>query len=155
VYANGVNIALQKPVSWYGPTTDGNVLELQSTWLNPGPSSLVVDLQLLQSVTTVIIVRFTDRRFTTSSVIQTSADGVVWTNLFNSDYTNGFGQGAGTDIQYVETGSGQAFSLNPPQLIRYIRCWQNGTNIDLSNRITEVLAYADFTGPYRYKRRRV
>ena len=72
--------------------------------------------------------------------VQTADDAQFTSNvhiLFNNDFANLLGLGAGADEQYYEVANGKLIDARGVRG-RYVRCYSNGSNLNALNRYTEV-----------------
>ncbi|MDR1641037.1 MAG: S-layer homology domain-containing protein [Clostridiales bacterium] len=130
---------------------DGNISS--DYWVNFQGAKRWVQIDLGQSywLNKLVVWHYhKDTRQTRAVVFQVSNDpsfatGV--TTVFNNDGNNQNGQGAGTDIEYIEPPTGKEVEFKPVQG-RYVRLWSNGTSTNANaNFYVEVEAYGTLEKP--------
>ncbi len=151
--AGVTNLALFKRVtSSLGPSFSGPLFRVTDGDKEPGDSHLVelpgggqwvqIDLERSSQVFAIVIWHVQERNAPVFQcvVVQTADDPQFRTNvhtLFNNDYANLLGLGAGEDKQYYETADGKLIDAKGAQG-RYVRCYSKGSNLNPLNRYTEV-----------------
>lgn len=117
------------------------------------PQYVTIDLGAVYDVTEVRLWRYWNGgRYYKDTVIVLSETDNLTPNfdnyvLYNADYTNRFGYGAGRDIAYLETQEGMSFRVTyysdrPLHSARYVRVYMNGNSVDAYNHISELAVYA-------------
>ncbi len=108
--------------------------------LLPGKQWIQVDLGDSKTVHLIWLWHFHKQAVMYKDVIVTigekedGSDGVI---VFNNDYDNTAGMGAGKDVSYIETNNGRSIPVSGVKG-RYVRFWSNGRNIDDTNQYIEV-----------------
>ncbi|HTM17727.1 MAG TPA: discoidin domain-containing protein [Terracidiphilus sp.] len=123
--------------------TDGDKAGDEGSWveLGPGKQWVQVDLAKKASVYAVLIWHYhSQARVYRDVVVQVSDDpnfksGV--TTIFNNDFKNEVGAGAGKDQNYVETYQGKLIDAKGAQG-RYVRLYSNGNTTNKLNDYIEV-----------------
>jgi len=118
---------------------DGN----EGSWveLGPGKQWVQIDLAKKAEIYAVLIWHFhSQARVYRDVVVQVSDDptfksGV--TTVFNSDFSNTFGLGAGKNLNYVETYQGKLIDAKGAKG-RYVRLYSNGNTSNKLNHYIEV-----------------
>ncbi len=118
---------------------DGN----EGSWveLGPGKQWVQIDLAKKANVYAVLIWHYhSQARVYRDVVVQLSDDptfksGV--TTLFNNDFSNEFGVGAGKDLNYIETYQGKLIDAKGAAG-RYVRLYSNGNTSNKLNHYIEV-----------------
>ena len=115
---------------------DGNVVQMHT-----GKQWVQVDLEGSREVYAIVIWhRETEHPIFQCVVVQTADDAAMTMNvhtLFNNDYANLLGLGAGADKQYVESNEGRLIDAKGIKG-RYVRCYSKGSNQDRINYYTEI-----------------
>jgi hypothetical protein len=115
--------------------TDGNYVEL-----GPGTQSVTIDLGTPQELYAVLFWHYFQPRVYFSIVVQTADDEGFTKNKqtwFNSDTENKVGQGAGTNMLYVESNEGKLVATKGVKA-RYVRLYSRGNNVNELNHYIEV-----------------
>jgi RNA polymerase sigma factor (sigma-70 family) len=123
---------LNDGVKDYGPE---NVVTLP-----PGPQWVQIHLESLSEVRTIVIWHcFQEKRVYFDVVVQlgVEADGSDGRVVFNNDFDNSLGQGAGGQGEYVESNRGRRIEAGGARG-RYVRCFSNGNSANLENHYIEV-----------------
>jgi hypothetical protein len=123
--------------------TDGDKDGNEGSWveLGPGKQWAQIDLAKKANVYAVLIWHFhSQARVYRDVVVQVSDDptfrsGV--TTIFNSDFHNELGQGAGKDLNYIETYQGKLIDAKGVKG-RYVRLYSNGNTANKLNDYIEV-----------------
>lgn len=120
-----------------GDTTqaDGNYVEL-----GPGVQSITIDLGAPQELYGVMFWHYFQPRVYSCIVVQTADDEAFLKNKqtwFNSDTANKDGQGAGTNMLYVESNQGKLVPIKGAKA-RYVRLYSCGNNENELNHYIEV-----------------
>jgi hypothetical protein len=68
------------------------------------------------------------------------------TTVFNNDWSNSEGQGAGSDAEYAETASGKDIPFNPVNA-RYVRLWSSGNSVNGWSHYVEVEVFGSSAPP--------
>jgi hypothetical protein len=153
VPAGTVNLALKKSVksSDADPllgtldlVTDGvkNADEGNYVELAPGKQWVQIDLGAKADIYAVWVWHYhSQKRAYKGVVIQVSNDpdfieGVK--TIFNNDFDNSNGLGAGKDPAYIETEKGRLMPVKEPVQGRYVRLYSNGNSSNNSNHYIEV-----------------
>lgn len=118
---------------------DGN----EGSWieLGPGKQWVQIDLARRANIYAVIVWHFhSQARVYRDVVVQVSDDptfrsGV--TTIFNNDFHNELGLGAGKDLNYIETYQGKLIDAKGVQG-RYVRLYSNGNTANKLNHYIEV-----------------
>jgi len=114
---------------------DGNYVEL-----GPGMQSVTIDLGKPQELYAVLFWHYFEPRVYFSIVVQTADDEAFTKNKqtwFNSDTENKVGQGAGTNMLYVESNEGKLVATKGVNA-RYVRLYSRGNNVNELNHYIEV-----------------
>jgi hypothetical protein len=150
-----VNVARGKPVSSSAAEasvgelemlTDGEKSGLEGTYveLPPGIQSVTIDLKERCTIYAIVLWHFHKQaRVYFDVIVQVADDPDLLTNvrtLFNNDYDNTAGLGAGKELNYVETAEGKLIDAKGV-IARYVRLWSNGNNINALNHYVEVEVY--------------
>lgn len=123
--------------------TDGDKAGDEGSWveLGPGKQWVQIDLAKKASIYAVLVWHFhSQARVYRDVVVQVSDDpnfkaGV--TTIFNNDFKNEVGAGAGKDQNYVETYQGKLIDAKGAQG-RYVRLYSNGNTSNKLNDYIEV-----------------
>jgi hypothetical protein len=115
-----------------------------------GPQWIMIDLGYAYDLTGVKIWHFySDGRIYHDVIVQLCNtpyfDSGV-TTVFNNDNDNSAGQGAGSDLEYVETSQGKEITFNSIAA-RYVRLWTNGNTVNEYSHYREVEIYGSGTPP--------
>lgn len=153
------NVAMGKPVTSSDSApiigdlelvTDDDKEPLDGRWveLAPGKQWVQIDLGEEKEVHVVMIWHnHLTLRVYRDVIVQLSNDpefieGV--TTVFNNDYDNTSGMGAGQDFEYFENYEGLLVPVNPHKGLkaRFVRCYSNGSTDDAANHVAEVEVWA-------------
>jgi hypothetical protein len=118
---------------------DGN----EGSWveLGPGKQWVQIDLAKTANIYAILLWHFhSQARVYRDVVVQTSDDpyfrsGV--TTIFNSDFRNELGVGAGKDLNYIETYQGKLIDAKGVKG-RYVRLYSNGNTANKLNHYIEI-----------------
>ena len=152
VPAGTINLARNKKVTSSDSNPDSGTLDMvvdgdkdgnEGSWveLGPGKQWVQIDLARKANVYAVLIWHFhSQARVYRDVVVQVSDDptfksGVA--TIFNSDFHNELGQGAGKDLNYIETYQGKLIDAKGVQG-RYVRLYSNGNTSNKLNHYIEV-----------------
>ncbi len=152
------NVALEKPVTSSDSApligdldliTDGDKEPLDGRWVELAPGKQWVQIDLVKEHEIHVIMLWhnhMEARVYRDIVVQVSNDPdfVNATTIFNNDFDNTSGFGAGEDYEYFESFEGLLIPVKPPQGLkaRYVRCYSKGSTSDEANHYTEVEAWA-------------
>jgi hypothetical protein len=124
--------------------SDGSFVELA-----PGKQWVQIDLEKPADISAVVIWHYhAEGRVYHSVVVQVSDDpefskGVK--TVFNNDYANALGFGAGKDLEYIDDYRGKAVAVKDakggPVRARYVRVHSNGNTSNDQNHYIEVEVY--------------
>jgi F5/8 type C domain len=146
------NLALNKKVTSSDNNPDVGSLDMivdgdkdgnEGSWVELGPGKQWVQIDLAQraNIYAVIVWHFHSQpRVYRDVAVQVSDDpsfrsGV--TTIFNSDFHNELGLGAGKDLNYIETYQGKLINANGVKG-RYVRLYSNGNTANKLNHYIEV-----------------
>jgi hypothetical protein len=123
--------------------TDGDKAGDEGSWVELGPGKQWVQIDLAKSanIYAVLVWHFhAQARVYRDVVVQTSDDpsfrsGV--TTIFNNDFKNELGLGAGRDLNYVETYQGKLIDAKGVKS-RYVRLYSDGNTTNRLNDYIEV-----------------
>ncbi len=119
-------------------------LEVGKVVLHRGKQWVQIDLQASHPIYAVVVWRHLSRMFGYHSVVVQLADDADYTQnvrtLFNNDYANRLGFGAGTNLQYVETFEGKLIEAKGARA-RYVRLYSRGNTRNELNGYNEVEVY--------------
>jgi len=152
VPAGTVNLAKNKKVTASDSNPNVGTLDMvvdgdkdgnEGSWveLGPGKQWVQIDLAKKAEIYAVLIWHFhSQARVYRDVVVQVSDDptfksGV--TTVFNSDFSNTFGLGAGKNLNYVETYQGKLIDAKGAKG-RYVRLYSNGNTSNKLNHYIEV-----------------
>lgn len=152
VPAGTINLAAKKKVTssdtnpdvgTLDMVTDGDKAADEGSWveLGPGKQWIQIDLAKSASIYAILVWHFhSQARVYRDVVVQVSDDptfksGV--TTVFNSDFHNELGLGAGKDLNYVETYQGKLIDAKGTKG-RYVRLYSNGNTANKLNHYIEV-----------------
>src|SRR5882724_3799870 len=152
VPAGTVNLAKNKKVTASDSNPNVGTLDMvvdgdkdgnEGSWveLGPGKQWVQIDLAKKAEIYAVLIWHFhSQARVYRDVVVQVSDDptfksGV--TTVFNSDFSNTFGLGAGKNLNYVETYQGKLIDTKGAKG-RYVRLYSNGNTTNKLNDYIEV-----------------
>lgn len=149
------NVALNKPVASTDDEpiigeidfiTDGDKEAADGSYVELGPfeQHVTVDLEALHNIYAVVLWHFHKQpRVYFDVIVQVSDDpnfAKNVTTIFNNDTDNSCGQGAGKDMNYIETVEGRLIDAKGVQG-RYVRCYSAGNNNNDLNHYIEVEVY--------------
>lgn len=152
VPAGTVNLAKNKKVTSSDSNPDVGTLDMvvdgdkdgnEGSWveLGPGKQWVQIDLARKANVYAILIWHFhAQARVYREVVVQLSDDptfksGV--TTIFNNDFANELGAGAGKDLSYIETYQGKLIDAKGA-VGRYVRLYSNGNTSNKLNHYIEV-----------------
>ena len=152
VPAGTINLARNKKVTSSDSNPDSGTLDMvvdgdkdgnEGSWveLGPGKQWVQIDLARKANVYAVLIWHFhSQARVYRDVVVQVSDDptfksGVA--TIFNSDFHNELGQGAGKDLNYIETYQGKLIDAKGANG-RFVRLYSNGNTSNKLNHYIEV-----------------
>jgi hypothetical protein len=123
--------------------TDGDKAGDEGSWveLGPGKQWIQIDLGRSASIYAVLVWHFhSQMRVYRDVAVQVSNDptfkmGV--TTVFNNDFHNQLGLGAGKDLNYIETYQGKLINTSGVKG-RYVRLYSNGNTANQLNHYIEV-----------------
>lgn len=123
--------------------TDGDKAGDEGSWveLGPGKQWVEIDLARTANVYAILVWHFhSQARVYRDVVVQVSDDpnfrnGV--TTVFNNDFHNELGLGAGKDLNYIETYQGKLIDAKGVRG-RYVRLYSNGNTANKLNHYIEV-----------------
>lgn len=123
--------------------TDGDKEGYDGSWIEfeSGKQHITLDLEAMYHLDAIIVWhRHTEPRFYFDVIVEVADDAEFTKNvrvLFNNDYDNSYGKGAGEDYDYVEAKEGKL--IDPKGITaRYVRLHSNGSTADDQNHYTEV-----------------
>jgi hypothetical protein len=152
VPAGTVNLAKGRPVTSSDPlpvigelsfVTDGDKKGSEGGWveLGPGPQWVQIDLGAAVPIYAIVCWHFhSQARVYHDVVVQVADDAEFKKNvrtIFNNDYDNTAGLGAGKDQAYVETYEGRLIDAKG-EIARYVRLTSAGNTTDDLNHYVEV-----------------
>jgi len=123
--------------------TDGDKAGDEGSWveLGPGKQWVQIDLAKNADIYAVVIWHFhSQARVYRDVLVQVSSDPAFSkdvTTIFNNDFRNELGLGAGKDLNYVETYQGKLIDAKGVKG-RYIRLYSNGNTANKLNQYIEV-----------------
>jgi len=123
--------------------TDGDKAGDEGSWieLGPGKQWVEIDLGRRASIYAVIVWHFhSQARVYRDVVVQVSDDAAFRTDvttIFDNDFHNELGLGAGKDLNYIETYQGKLINANGVKG-RYVRLYSNGNTANRLNHYIEV-----------------
>ena len=123
--------------------TDGDKAGDEGSWVELGPGKQWVQIDLAKSanIYAILVWHFhSQARVYRDVVVQTSDDPAFHsgvTTVFNNDFKNDLGLGAGKDLNYVETYQGKLIDTNGAKG-RYVRLYSNGNTTNKLNDYIEV-----------------
>jgi F5/8 type C domain len=123
--------------------TDGDKAGDEGSWvqLGPGKQWLQIDLAKSANIYAVLLWHFhSQARVYRDVVVQVSDDATFKsgvTTIFNNDFKNEVGAGAGKDMNYVETYQGKLIDAKGAKG-RYVRFYSNGNTTNKLNDYIEV-----------------
>ena len=124
--------------------SDGSFVELA-----PGKQWVQIDLEQPADLSAVVIWHYhAEGRVYHSIVVQVSDDPEFTKDVktvFNSDFANALGFGAGKQLEYIDDYRGKAIAVKDakgrPVRGRYVRLWSNGNTSNDQNHYIEVEVY--------------
>lgn len=152
--AGTVNVSIGKPVTSSDDNpiigdleqiTDGDKEGIDGNWVELmfGTQWVQIDLQETCKIYAVVFWHFHMQPWVFRDVVVQVSDDRDFVNaatLFNNDYDNSSGQGAGDDLHYVETSEGKLVEGKGIKA-RYVRLYSNGNTENDSNQYIEVEVY--------------
>jgi hypothetical protein len=123
--------------------TDGDKAGDEGSWveLGPGKQWLQIDLAKSANIFAVLVWHFHSQARVYRDVIAQVSDDPTFksgvTTIFNSDFKNETGAGAGKDLNYVETYQGKLIDAKGTKG-RYVRFYSNGNTTNKLNDYIEV-----------------
>jgi hypothetical protein len=122
--------------------TDGDIEQVEGNdvELGPGTQWVAIDLGSPQEVFGILFWHYFQARVYYSVVVQTADDAAFTQNLqtwFNNDLNNKAGQGAGKNLNYIESYEGKLVDTKGTKA-RYVRLFSNGNNANALNHYVEV-----------------
>jgi hypothetical protein len=123
--------------------TDGDKAGDEGSWVEFGPGKqwVEIDLGKRANIYAVIVWHFhSQARVYRDVVVQISDDATFRTGtitIFNNDFHNELGLGAGKDWNYIETYQGKLINANGVKG-RYVRLYSSGNTANKSNHYIEV-----------------
>jgi hypothetical protein len=125
-----------------GMITDGDTSQVDGNYVELGPSiqSVTIDLDSSQEIYGILFWHYFQPRVYFSVVVQTADDESFTKNLhtwFNNDTGNKAKQGAGKDMNYIETYEGKLVDTKGVRA-RYVRLFSAGNNVNDLNHYIEV-----------------
>jgi hypothetical protein len=123
--------------------TDGDKAGDEGSWveLGPGKQWIQIDLGRNANIYAVIVWHFhSQARVYRDVAVQVSNDPTFRTGvatIFNNDFHNQLGLGAGKDLNYIETYQGKLINANGVKG-RYVRLYSNGNTANQLNHYIEV-----------------
>jgi len=123
--------------------TDGDKAGDEGSWveLGPGKQWVQIDLAKSASIYAILVWHFhSQARVYRDVVAQVSDDSAFRSGvgtIFNNDFKNELGLGAGKDLNYVETYQGKLIDARGAKG-RYVRLYSNGNTTNKSNDYIEV-----------------
>lgn len=119
-------------------------LEVGKVVLHRGKQWIQIDLQASHPIYAIVVWRHLSRMFGYHAVVVQVADDADCTQnvrtLFNNDYENLLGFGAGTNLLYVETFEGKLIEAKGARA-RYVRLYSQGNTRNELNGYNEVEVY--------------
>jgi len=152
VPAGTINLAKNKKVASSDSNPDTGTLDMindgdkdgnEGSWveLGPGKQWVQIDLAKDANIYAVLIWHFhSQARVYRDVVVQVSDDATFKsgvTTIFNSDFHNELGLGAGKDLSYIETYQGKLIDAKGVKG-RYVRLYSNGNTANKLNHYIEV-----------------
>jgi hypothetical protein len=123
--------------------TDGDKAGDEGSWVELGPGKQWVQIDLAKSadVYAVLVWHFHSQARVYRDVVVQVADDPAFksgvTTIFNNDFKNDLGLGAGKDLNYVETYQGKLIDAKGVKG-RYVRLYSNGNTTNKLNDYIEV-----------------
>jgi hypothetical protein len=152
VPAGTINLARSKKVTSSDNNPDVGTLDMiddgdkdgnEGSWveLGPGKQWVQIDLSKRANIYAVLIWHFhSQARVYRDVVVQVSDDPMFKSGvstIFNSDFSNELGLGAGKNLNYIETYQGKLIDAKGVQG-RYVRLYSNGNTSNKLNHYIEV-----------------
>jgi hypothetical protein len=152
VPAGTINLAKNKKVTSSDSNPDTGTLDMindgdkdgnEGSWveLGPGKQWVQIDLAKEANIYAVLIWHFhSQARVYRDVVVQVSDDATFKSGvstIFNSDFHNELGLGAGKDLSYIETYQGKLIDAKGVKG-RYVRLYSNGNTANKLNHYIEV-----------------
>jgi hypothetical protein len=152
VPAGTINLAKNKKVASSDSNPDTGTLDMindgdkdgnEGSWveLGPGKQWVQIDLAKDANIYAILIWHFhSQARVYRDVVVQVSDDATFKsgvTTIFNSDFHNELGLGAGKDLSYIETYQGKLIDAKGVKG-RYVRLYSNGNTANKLNHYIEV-----------------
>jgi len=152
VPAGTINLARNKKVTASDNSPDVGTLDMivdgdkdgnEGSWveLGPGKQWVQIDLARKANIYAVLIWHFhSQARVYRDVVVQVSDDPTFKTGvntIFNSDFSNDLGLGAGKNLSYIETYQGKLIDAKGAEG-RYVRLYSNGNTANKLNHYIEV-----------------
>ncbi|MGD0890475.1 MAG: discoidin domain-containing protein [Terracidiphilus sp.] len=152
VPAGTINLARNKKVTSSDNNPDVGTLDMivdgdkdgnEGSWveLGPGKQWVEIDLAKKANIYAVLIWHFhSQARVYRDVVVQVSDDAAFRsgvTTIFNNDFHNDLGLGAGKDLNYIETYQGKLIDAKGAKG-RYVRLYSNGNTANKLNHYIEV-----------------
>lgn len=152
VPAGTINLARNKKVTSSDSNPDVGTLDMvvdgdkagdEGSWVELGPGKQWVEIDLAKSanIYAVLVWHFhSQARVYRDVVVQVSDDATFKsgvTTIFNNDFHNELGLGAGKDLNYIETYQGKLIDAKGVKG-RYIRLYSNGNTANKLNHYIEV-----------------
>lgn len=123
--------------------TDGDKAGDEGSWVELGPGKQWVQIELAKSanIYAVLVWHFHSQARVYRDVVVQVADDPAFnsgvTTIFNNDFKNELGLGAGKDLNYVETYQGKLIDAKGAKG-RYVRLYSNGNTTNKLNDYIEV-----------------
>jgi hypothetical protein len=122
--------------------TDGDTEQVEGNdvEMGPGVQWVIIDLAAPQEIYGILIWHYFQPRVYYAVVVQTADDAAFTQNLqtwFNNDTDNKAGQGAGKNLNYIESYEGKLIDAKGVKA-RYVRLWSAGNNANKLNHYVEV-----------------
>ena len=152
VPAGTINLARNKKVTSSDDNPDTGTLDMivdgdkdgsEGSWveLGPGKQWVQIDLAKESNIFAVLIWHFHSQARVYRDVVAQVSDDATFnsgvTTIFNSDFHNDLGLGAGKDLSYIETYQGKLIDAKGVKG-RYVRLYSNGNTANKLNHYIEV-----------------
>ena len=152
VPAGTINLARNKKVTSSDDNPDTGTLDMivdgdkdgsEGSWveLGPGKQWVQIDLAKESNIYAVLIWHFHSQARVYRDVVAQVSDDATFnsgvTTIFNSDFHNDLGLGAGKDLSYIETYQGKLIDAKGVKG-RYVRLYSNGNTANKLNHYIEV-----------------
>jgi len=148
------NVAQGKPVTSsekepivgdFNIVTDGDTEQVEgnAVELGPGVQWVAIDLGAPHEIYGILLWHYFQPRVYFSVVVQTADDAKFTQSLqtwFNNDSDNKAGQGAGKNLNYIETYEGKLVDAKGVKA-RYVRTYSKGSSESALNEYTDVEVY--------------